>query len=159
MGNQQSASGVIPAIVGKMHLAAPQLNIVDSTPTLVLLDTVPAGFTDGIESVVTHQITITKAGKYEIVGQVTWENLNVGASYGAILSDSLGEAYSMDIKSVSDNLVIVTRAISTICLAVGAIVELLAFQQSGVNTPDIVESGGLFMPCPDHTFLSVIEVK
>lgn len=67
MSNIQSAAGggiVSPS--GSLYLNNNQLNLVSGSGTLVLLDAIASGFSDGIENVVTHRIYPGVAGLYLI---------------------------------------------------------------------------------------------
>ena len=51
---------------GKLYLASAQLDLINTVPTLVLFDSIGAGYKDGIENTVTHRITPGVAGFYSM---------------------------------------------------------------------------------------------
>jgi len=71
--------------LGKLYLGVDQLDLVDNTPTLVLLDAMPASFTDGIEDRVNHKITPGVAGFYDVKGQAYLKDVVADKRYLLII--------------------------------------------------------------------------
>lgn len=137
---------------GKLYLASTQLDLVNGIWTKVLLETIGANFTDGIEDTVNHRITPGRGGFYDIKGQVTFTNIVTPRLYIAALkisgtdlicindgSASAGDHYSVPVGHL-------------IKLSVTDYIELHAMSVSGDNTVD-VRAGSAY------TFLSIQRVR
>jgi len=138
---------------GKLILDAPQLNLVNLTPTVVLLDVIPAVYVDGIENVGTHRITPGVAGFYSIVGQVSFSSVVADKSYCCYLT--------VNGVNVDRNLVHASYATLGVCakccqpnyyLSATDFVVLTALSYAGVNTVDVDNSY-------NSTFLAVQRVR
>lgn len=137
---------------GKLYLNNDQLNLVDSAPTLVLLDTIPAAFVDGIENVATHRITPGVAGWYSIAGQVWFDNVIAAKKYRcAIMVSNQLVAVNYNHSSLADTL---SCLCSVPCHYLTAVnyVELWATSFAGVHTVDI----GIW---EQYTYLAVQRVR
>lgn len=133
-----------------------QLNLVDDAPTLVLLDTVPAMFVDGIENIVTHRITPGVTGWYSIAGKVSFCNPVAGTNYSCYLQVSdliVALSYATSHASFGpaiDDLLTVQFTLPCYHLTWADFLDLWVISRSGDNTVDI---GHL------HTFLSCQRVR
>jgi hypothetical protein len=122
---------------GYMYLSASQLNLVDTVATLVALNAIGGGFTDGIEDTVTHRITPGKAGRYSVVGIVQFENVIADKSYQAELRVS-GSIVMRDKRHSSLTDKMSARCIlPCIRLSETDYLELWATSNAGVDTVDI----------------------
>ena len=70
---------------GEVGLGTNQLNIVSGTPTTVLIDTIAAGYADGIENIVTHRITPGVPGWYMMVARIRWSSVPAGTNLVAMI--------------------------------------------------------------------------
>ena len=137
---------------GKLYLDTVQLNLVHGAETLVLLDTIPASFVDGIENTVTHRITPGVAGWYSIVGHISFSQPVANTCYvctvkvsGVIVCISyIHAALAYD---VSPNCVLPCHYLTNTDF-----VELYATSRSGGNTVDIFD-------LEPKTFLAVQRVR
>jgi len=136
---------------GCLYLNNIQLNLVDSTPTLVLLETIPAEYTDGIENVGTHRITPGKAGFYSIVGKIRLEQVVADKKYEALIKVSGVVIHQQYIHASLADVIGVSCVIPCLYLTAANYVELWAESFAGVNTVDI--SSAL------DTFLAVQRVR
>jgi len=122
------------------YLSADQTNIVNTTDTLVNLNTVNYDTLSEFNTS-THRFTATEAGKYLVVGNITWvENTLVAdkAIYTRIRKN--GSAIVNAINQIAVNASaspISSTATAILDLSAGDYVELSAFHTMGVNTPDI----------------------
>ena len=122
---------------GKMYLTGSQLNLADSVWILVELDTIPAGFTDGIEDVVNHRITPGVAGLYSVMGQVQFREVVADKKYQVAIwiTGGAAEAYSIVQASIADR---ITANCQTILnLSATDSMELKVASIAGVNTVDL----------------------
>ena len=140
---------------GKLTLSDIQSNLVDVTPTKVLLDVVPAVYTDGIENIVNHRITPGRAGFYSIVGQVEFTNSIIANKYYAAYIYVNGtRLVRHNAHSGIGNVLSVLCSLPNHYLTAEDYIELWAMSGSGDDTVDI-SGGGSF----DDTFLSVQRVR
>ena len=137
---------------GKMYLNVLQQNLEHGAVTLVLLDTIPANYVDGIENTGTHRITPGIPGYYSIVGQITFSQPTVNTSYQCTIKVS-GVSVVMDTKHSSQAYDLTVKCVLP-CHYLSEIdfVELYATSRSGDNTVDILNS-------EVQTFLSVQRVR
>jgi len=137
---------------GKMYLGSNQLNLVNGAITLVELDTVGTGFTDGIEDTANHKITPGYAGFYIIIGMVTFMNLVIDRSYDAGVLIT-GAAYLPFVHDFSGRDDYYTVPVSCLVkLNATDYIELYARSMSGDNTVDILAGEA-------YTFLSIQRVR
>jgi len=135
---------------GCLYLGTQQDNI-PQVPTIIELDTVPATYTDGIETTGTHIITPDIAGFYAIVGQVSFKGPVVDKTYEVYISVNDTTIIVRDKRSIS--------VAADFIVPVGAItyldgddyLQLEVSHADGVATVDIHD--GL-----DQTFLKVIRL-
>jgi len=137
---------------GKLYLLANQLNLVSGVWTLVELDTITTGFTDGIEDTTNHRITPSQAGFYDVKGRVTFDNTVADTLYYAAVRLN-GSAY----KSCERAQASVAGPLSVSChallyLSATDFLELMGISLAGVNTVDIQEY-------ERYTFLSLQRVR
>lgn len=133
---------------GRLFCTTGQLNLVHATPTKVLLDTLDADFTDGIEDAVNSKITPGIAGYYHIIGQVYFESMVADKAYGSIIYiDGVAKRWSVKDGGISAirNSVLVMDYFK---LSATNYIELWAISYAGDDTVDI--SGG-----SHRTWLSV----
>ena len=141
---------------GKLYLGSEQINLVDMTETLVELDTIPAGYTDGVENVVTHRITPGVAGFYSIVGQVYFVGCIANKSYYSLIRLNAAGAWLCDRGVHTGGLV--GHAVAAICilpnqyLSKTDFVSLWAQSNAGVDTVDITQT-------EPRTFLALQRVR
>ena len=137
---------------GRMYLSVNQLNLVDMTDTLVMLDAITAGFADGLEDVVNHKITPGVAGLYDVKGQVTLVNtiadkrFSVSVKLNGVSSkiSAVGQA------SIASYLTI--NCHDHLYLSATDFLSLWALSYAGVDTVDIYGR-------EPYTFLSVQRVR
>jgi len=118
-----------------------QLNLANSVPTKMLLDTTPAEYTDNISDPVNHRILPGVAGFYHIVGAVLFYNTITDAIYCARL-------YVSGVEVCSDwrHAAVSNRNLNCQCdlpnqyLSATQYVELFAISWSGDNWVDIHNS-------------------
>jgi hypothetical protein len=140
---------------GKLYLSAEQVNLVNSSLTLVELDTIPAAYKDGIENTSLHRITPGKAGFYCIVGQVYFWSCVADKSYFSLIRIS-GGAIVSDVSSHTGNQP--GNAVTAKCslpnqyLSKTDYVQLYAQSFAGVDTVDI-------NPEESRTFLALQRVR
>lgn len=138
---------------GSLYLGTDQLDLIDSVPTFVLLDTVAYGFTDGIENTVTHRITPVVPGFYFVKAQIQLLNPVISKRYRLGIKKNIPEedlVFSVVHASIADRLSIVG---SNICyLDAGDFVYLHCTSFAGVNTVDIDAD-------PAATFLTVQRIR
>ena len=115
------------------------MNIVDATDTLVLLDAIQAGFTDGIEDTVNHRITPAVAGYYSINGQVRLQELVANVVYqvfvkisGALLLGCENWVHSSNVNSM-----MLRCGMPSYYLTATDYLELWVHFYCGANTVDI----------------------
>ena len=121
-------------------LGTNQLNIVNTTDTLIDLDTVVDDI-QGEFNTSTHRFTTTEAGKYLVVGNIIWvENTLVAdktiytriRKNGSLIVHAINQiAVNASANPIS------STATAILDLSAGDYVELSAFHTMGVNTPDI----------------------
>ena len=138
---------------GKLYLADAQNNLVSGIQILILLDTIPPAYKDGIENVVTHRITPGRAGFYAIVGQVYFMNVITDKGYHSYLRIS-GGAYVAECEVHAALVENISALCSLPChyLSAADYIELYAMSEAGVNTVDVY-------PSEDRTYLSVQRVR
>ena len=122
---------------GRMYRAAPQDNIVSGAWTLVGLDAISAGFTDGIEDVVTRRITPGVAGFYIVTGQVCFDDVVADRLYevGLKINGATFIAVAMLHAAIADYLSV--NCTDLLYLSATDYVELMARHVAGVDTVDI----------------------
>jgi len=137
---------------GKLYLGARQYNLVDSVVTLVELDTIPAGFTDGIEDTANHRITPGVAGFYDIIGNVIFLG-TVPSRHFLTLVRLNGASTIIRACNQSSKLVeLSVNAHALYYLSDTDYLEMNVVSYSGDNTIDIHEN-------EEYTFLSVQRVR
>jgi len=137
---------------GKLYLGNPQNDLVDSAVTRVLIDTIPAEYTDGIENGGSSWIIPVVAGYYSIVGQVMFNNVIADKGYESVIK--------VNTVIVCRNFVhasLVLNVAALVCLpchyvGAGERIDLFATSYAGVNTVDISSGETL-------TFLAVQRVR
>lgn len=136
----------------RLYLATDQYNLVDTVPTVVKLDTISAGFTDGIEDTTLHRITPGVAGFYHITGLVTLYSFVVDKSYRSAIyiSGTNWLAFNFAWPMGGTRLSLPVGGLAK--LAATDYVELVAISDSGNNMVDII--AGSY-----NTFLSVQRVR
>ena len=119
---------------GGMYLLANQLNIVNTSITVVQLDRID-DFLDSIENTVTFTITPGIAGLYLITGQVTYMNIVADKEYRALV-DYGGATHSATVHSSHDGLLSVSVTFFRYLTNISPL-TLRAWHNAGVNTIDI----------------------
>jgi hypothetical protein len=137
---------------GKLYLGTDQLNLVNGAMTLVELDTISAGFTDGIEDIANHRITPGVAGFYDVKGQVYFKDVVADTRYIASIRVN-GVTTLFSACHQASIVGYLSAACSGHCyLAATDYVELMAQSLSGNNTVDILSA-------EFRTFLSVQRIR
>ena len=142
-----SADGYVPEPSGFLYLVSDQLNLVNGVFTKILLNGIGAGYTDGIENVVTHRICPGIAGYYSISACVYFQNAVASKNYTAALVDGGGFlqiSYSIVHSNSIVNNELTARLTVLKKMAVDSWVELWAKSESGDNNVD-VKSGYSWM--------------
>jgi len=137
---------------GRLYLDNNQLNLVDGVKTLVELDTISAGFTDGIEDTAGHRITPGQAGYYHIIGSAMFANAVADRGYVVYIRRSGGVSLAQN-NSWSGGGGYFSAV--TACLAkltATDYIELCVRSDAGVDTVDLL--GKIYA-----TFLSVQRVR
>jgi len=137
---------------GKLYLGSDQLNLVHDTATLVELDTIASGFTDGIEDTANHKITPGVAGFYLITAQVRFMNLVAEKTYKAGIVVNAASYYCHNITWAGGGVYLTMPLAALVKLTATDYVRLFAESESGDDTVDI---GGSQWA----TFLSVQRVR
>jgi len=137
---------------GKLYLSTDQLNLVNNTWTKVALDTIAAGFSDGIEDTVNNRITPGYAGFYDLKGLVTFVNIVAARNYRAAIKISNTTWHSVKYSWAGGGTYLGVPVGDLVKLTATDYVELLVMSQSGDNTVDIASLERL-------TFLSVQRVR
>lgn len=122
---------------GKLYLAIGQLNLVDGVHTLVALDGIGIGFTDGIEDTVNHRITPGYAGFYIVLGMVTFDNVVAAKNYVAGIKISGGVWECLNIGWTGGGRYLSVPVSALVKLTATDYVELWAKSDSGDNTVDV----------------------
>lgn len=124
---------------GHLHLGSPQNNIANITWTTVLLDTLRAGFTDGIENVGTHRITPAVAGLYLILGSIGWDStIDNAVYYAGIRVNGVTVAQAVMPSNTGGELAVPVSCIYRLTNVNW--VELAAYHNDGTANPDIPAS-------------------
>lgn len=138
MGNQIISPPAFQRPSGKLYLGSDQLNLVSASMTIVELDTIAAGYADGIENTGTHRITPGVAGFYSIVGQVWFKNVIADKWYGsAILINAATLECETTIHSSYAAAVTALSCTPNLYLTATDYVRLAAWSGAGVDTVDI----------------------
>lgn len=125
-----------PEPSGKIYLSGLQLNLVDTVPTLILLDTIATDFNDGIEDVINHRITPGVAGFYYVSAQALLINLVADKQYTLVVEQSGGDQVE-DTRQAS-LIANLTLKIDYLCyLAFDEHLELWVTSYAGANTVDV----------------------
>lgn len=137
---------------GRLYLSANQLNLVHGRTTLVELDAIAAGFTDGIENTATHRITPGYAGFYGITGVVTFTNVVADKPYAAYLfiNTSTYVCANVNHAALAYSLSVPVSALAKLTATDYITLKVRSF--SGDDTVDIFGS-------PHYTFLCVQRVR
>ena len=135
-----------------MGLSAQQLNLVHGVWTLVELDYLKGGFTDGIEDTANHRITPGQAGLYDIKGQVTFDQVVADKRYASAIRLNGAVYIAFDTKHAAIADYLTSPCGLLYWLSATDYVELIAASYAGVNTVDIY---GVIA----WTFLSVQRVR
>jgi len=132
-------------------MSADHENLVNGVETLIPLDTIPAGYTDGIENVVTHRITPGVAGFYSIHGQARLFNTVAAKCYSAQLRVSgVVKDYFYAHAAASTFAVTVSCHFESFYLSAVNYLELWVMSDAGVDTVDVGKIG---------TYLEVQKVR
>lgn len=123
---------------GGLNLGTVQSNLVNGVPTLVELDTIMAGFNDGIENTVTHRITPGRAGFYSIAGNLMLENLIADKYYKVILKVNGTTILQNNFHSSSIDLCGNQISLPSHYFSRTDYAELWAISYAGVDTVDIL---------------------
>ena len=137
---------------GKLYLSVSQLNLVNNTLTLVELNSIYTGFTDGIEDTTLHRITPGCAGFYFINGQATFMNVVAAKNYEAAIRVSGVSWVSFCYGWAGGGTLFSVPVSSLVKLSATDYIELWVRSQSGDNTVDL--SGVRY-----RTYLSVQRVR
>lgn len=139
---------------GELGLGTNQLNIVSGTPTTVLIDTIAAGFADGIEDTGNNRITPGVPGWYLIVGRIRWSSVPAATNLVAMVrrNGSTVVVQNQNENSVGGSGLPVQCSKVIKVAQVSDYFELRGLQNSGVNTPDIDGQ-------EEETFLAVQRVR
>ena len=127
---------------GKLVLNTYQPNLVNNTWTLVLLDLIPAGFTDGIENTVAHTITPDRSGFYAITAQVVFDNAVATKHYACQVKAAAAVILSGKAHSSFATTLFVLCSLPCQYLVAGVALTLEAKSDSGDNTVDISNTIG-----------------
>jgi len=120
--------------------------------TLVELDAISSGFTDGIEDTANHRITPGYAGFYGVFGSVTFASVVAAKTYIAAIRIN-GNTYKTGNYQHSGLVYYVTANVSDILkLTATDYVELVCQSRAGVDTVDVRAN-------EIYTFLSVQRVR
>ena len=138
---------------GKLVLTATQLNVTKFSETLVVLDQIPAEFTDEIEDIANHQIIIPETGYYAIVGQVTFENLLAeNANYTALIKVNATSVCRASEQANNVNNASCLLVMPSQYCVLNDVIKLYAISGASDNTIDIRCDA-------DMTFLAVQRVR
>ncbi len=137
---------------GKLYLSDHQLNLVNTVLTVIELDTIPAGYADGIESTALHRITPGQAGFYIALGQVTFKSTVADKDYRVYIYRSDGIYICSSSKRCSGGDLFTFPLSAEVIMTVDQYLQLQARSYSGDNTVDIQSGIG-------YTFLSVQRVR
>jgi len=137
---------------GKLYLSVDQLDLVNDTLTLVKLNVIPGGFTDGIEDTVNHRITPGVAGFYNVIGLVTFKNTVTNCCYDSGIKVSGLLFGGFNYGHTASLWLFSSPVFALLKLDVTDYIELWARSISGDNTVDI--SGNAW-----STYLSVQRVR
>jgi len=137
---------------GKLYLASNQFNLVDGASTIVELDTIGTGFTDGIEDTVNHRITPGQAGFYNVIGQVTFTSVVADKAYDVGLYVNHATWINYNRSYVGGGVHYSVPVAALVKLTATDYLELIAVSRSGGDTVDILASAY-------DTFLSVQRVR
>ena len=130
---------------GKIRLGTAMPNLVNATPTLVLLDVIPAEYVaDGICNTATHRITPGVAGFYSIVGQVNFSNVVAAKDYICHIYIS-AVVYSSYVHTSLVSMVTAICSLPNQYLTAANYVELWAQSNSGDNTVDLLGDNATFL--------------
>ena len=122
---------------GKLYLSSDQLNLVHNTWTLVELDTISAGFTDGIEDTTNHRITPGVAAFYDVKGKVCLTNVIADRSYYAAVRINGSDWKDVDYAQAAIAELLTLRSTSHLYLSATDYLELMVISLAGVNTVDV----------------------
>ena len=136
---------------GKLYLAAAQFNLINTIPTLVLLDSIGAGYKDGIENTVTHRITPGVAGFYSIKGKILLNSVQLSAVFSAFIYINGVNRDTNHFSAAQLGLLTLPCGMDIYLSAIDY-VELWVTSVNGDNTADIVAG-------VETTFLSVQRVR
>ena len=127
---------------GGLYLDGAQLNIVNTTWTKVLLNTVKSGFVDGVEDTGASKITPSIAGMYLIHGLVFWTTVADNKQYSVAIRVDNIEKHSVALVGGSGQ----SLSIPIVCmvpLTNTHYVELWVYHNDGSSNPDITGSAVL----------------
>ena len=133
---------------GGLWRSGDQLNLVDGTPTLVLLNTVLSSFSDGIENVGTNRITPGVPGYYSILAQVNYKDTTVVAdkTYTAeIWINGVMNRTKWSHSSSAGSLSVTCYKASTLIALATDYIQLYATSNAGVDTVDIYGNPGTLL--------------
>jgi len=137
---------------GKLYLSAEQPNLVSGDITLVELETIAAGFADGIEDTANHKITPGVAGFYLLTGRVTFVNVVADRGYDANIRINGATYACFNYNWCGGGTRFSLPLAALVKLTATDYLELMARSVAGVDTVDV--SGGLH-----NTFLSIQRVR
>ena len=146
MANDHSVFKLLPQALARAYLNANQLNLTSGAWTEVDLDS--ESYDPGSNfNTTTHAFTAPIAGYYLVVGKITYTQVVADKEYviGIYLNSAL-YALARSHSALASNLDVFFSDI--VLLSKDDVVELYAWQNSGVNTVDV--QGGA-----DDTFLAI----
>lgn len=137
---------------GKLYLNTNQLDLVNNIWTVVELNSLTAGFTDGIEDPTNHRITPGVAGFYDVKGQMWFMNVIADKRYLVkILKNAATNVVTGCLQaSIAEYLCVACAA--HVYLSATDYLELMAQSRAGVDTVDILAG-------VEFTHLSVQRVR
>jgi len=135
-----------------MYLANEQVNLVNGAWTLVELDTISAGFADGIEDTVAHVIAPGVAGFYHLIGQVTFNSVIADKRYQVRLVHNISGSVVYRPAHASNVFLLSVPINAHVYLPAAGEIRMDARSDSGDNTVDLQEN-------EVYTFLSVQRVR
>ena len=139
MANQQSSGALELKPTGKIFLGSDQLDLTSGEMTVVNLDTIPAGFVDGVEDTVNHKIIIPQTAIYLITAGLVWSNFVANKRYTITIYNN-GFAIGADHRSPATDEALINQCCVQRRLVKNDKLVLKAYQASGVDTVDILSS-------------------
>ena len=137
---------------GKLVLSSNQNNLVDGVLTLAELDTIPSGYTDGIEDVANYKITPGMAGYYLIAASVYLSSVVADKMYVAYIYKSGSGIAGNILHSKLAEPLIFPMLVPCQYLSATDYLQLWVKSESGDNTVDI-------SAIQEYTYLSVQRIR